>query len=271
MNRKLRHLFAAPYSIWAGGFIIIPLLVILFYAFTGEDGGVTLSNIMTIGHPDHIKALGLSILLSLISTLICLLLAYPLAMILSKLHISAGFMIFLFILPMWMNSLLRIFAWQALLEKRGVINAFLGLIGVAPLQIINTPIAIIIGMVYDFIPFMILPIYNSLSKIDPNVLNAARDLGATEWQTITKVMIPLSFPGIVSGITMVFVPSLTTFAISSILGGSKILLIGNVIEQQFTALNNRHVGSGLSFVLMIFVFISMAMVTKYDKEGGSLL
>ncbi|MDD7267269.1 MAG: ABC transporter permease [Lachnospiraceae bacterium] len=271
MNRKLRHVYAAPYSIWAAGFIIIPLLVILYYAFTADAGGFTLSNILEVTRAENLKALGLSILLSLISTLTCLLLAYPLAMILSRMQLSAGFMIFLFILPMWMNSLLRIFAWQALLEKHGVINWLLGIIGVAPLNIINTPTAIIIGMVYDYIPFMILPIYNSLCKIDPNVLNAARDLGATEWQTVTKVMIPLSLPGIISGITMVFVPSLTTFAISAILGGSKILLIGNVIEQQFTALNNRHIGSGLSFVLMIFVFISMAMVSKYDKEGGSLL
>ena len=173
---------------------------------------------------------------------------------------------------MWMNFLLRTLAWQTLLEKTGVINSILTSLHLPPLTIINTPYAIILGMVYNFLPFMVLPIYNSLSKIDPNVVNAARDLGANSIQTFFKVIFPLSLPGVISGITMVFVPALTTFVISNLLGGSKILLIGNVIEQEFTQTNNWNLGSGLSIVLMIFIIISIIISTITDKDGeGSSL
>ncbi|MBP5305794.1 MAG: ABC transporter permease, partial [Lachnospiraceae bacterium] len=178
--------------------------------------------------------------------------------------------VLIFILPMWMNFLLRTFAWQTLLDKNGVINTVLSALNLPKQNIINTPLAIILGMVYNFLPFMVLPIYNVLVKIDDNVLNAARDLGANEVQTFVKVTLPLSLPGIISGITMVFVPALTTFVISDILGGGKILLLGNVIEQEFQIMN-WHTGSGLSIVLMIFIFVSMLVTAKYDKEGeGSL-
>lgn len=170
------------------------------------------------------------------------------------------------ILPMWMNFLLRTIAWQNILERTGVINVFLKLLNLPSLNIINTPGAIVLGMVYNFLPFMVLPIYNVLIKIDKDVINAARDLGANGMQTFMKIILPLSLPGVISGITMVFVPSLTTFVISNILGGSKIVLIGNVIEQQFRV-GNWHTGSGLSLVLMIFILISMAILSKYDKEG----
>ena len=163
--------------------------------------------------------------------------------------------------------MLRTLAWQTLLEKNGVINAVLSFLRLPELNIINTPYAIVLGMVYNFLPFMVLPIYNVLIKIDKDVINAARDLGANAVQVFTKVILPLSVPGIISGITMVFVPALTTFVISDILGGSKILLIGNVIEQEFTQSYNWHVGSGLSLVLMIFIIFSMALVSKYDKDG----
>ena len=168
---------------------------------------------------------------------------------------------------MWMNFLLRTLAWQTLLEKNGVINNILSFLHLPTLEIINTPGAIILGMVYNFLPFMVLPIYNVLVKIDQNVINAARDLGANGVQTFFKVIFPLSIPGVISGITMVFVPAMTTFVISTLLGGSKILLIGNVIEQEFTQGNNWHLGSGLSLVLMVFILISMAFVMKYDKDG----
>lgn len=158
-------------------------------------------------------------------------------------------------------------AWQTLLEKNGVINSLLALIGIPKLKLINTQFAIVLGMVYNFLPFMILPIYNVLIKLDENVVNAARDLGANEMQTFIKVVLPLSLPGIISGVTMVFVPSLTTFVISDILGGGKILLIGNIIEQKFTTAYNWNVGSGLSLVLMVFILISMAFINKYDREG----
>ena len=181
---------------------------------------------------------------------------------------SAGsFIVFIFILPMWMNFLLRTLAWQTLLEKNGVINGILSFLHLPNISIINTPAAIVLGMVYNFLPFMVLPIYNVLVKIDDSVINAAQDLGANSFQTFVKIWLPLSIPGVISGITMVFVPSLTTFVISDLLGGSKILLIGNVIEQEFTRGSNWNQGSGLSLVLMIFILISMAMIAKYDKNG----
>ncbi len=260
--------FAAPYLLWSVGFIIIPLLMIFFYGLTDRSGAFTLENVVAILNPEHSKALVLSLLLSLASTVICLLLAYPLAMILNKHHLGRGsFIVFLFILPMWMNFLLRTLAWQTLLEKTGVINSVLSALHLPALDIINTPYAIVLGMVYNFLPFMVLPIYNVLVKIDENVINAARDLGANGVQTFFKIILPLSIPGVVSGITMVFVPAMTTFVISTLLGGSKILLIGNVIEQEFTQGNNWNLGSGLSLVLMVFILVSMAFVMKYDREG----
>ncbi|CDB62480.1 putative uncharacterized protein [Clostridium clostridioforme CAG:132] len=180
---------------------------------------------------------------------------------------AGGFIVFIFILPMWMNFLLRTLAWQTLLEKNGVINGILNWLHLPSQSIINTPSAIVLGMVYNFLPFMVLPIYNVLSKIDDNIINAAMDLGANSFERFTRIWLPLSIPGIISGITMVFVPSLTTFVISDLLGGSKILLIGNVIEQEFTRGSNWHLGSGLSLVLMVFILISMAMIAKYDKNG----
>ena len=265
MSKKL---LAGPYLLWMAGFIIIPLALIVYYGLTDKSGAFTLANIMSMATPEHRKALWLSLQLSFISTAICLILAYPLAMILRNRGMGQGsFIVFIFILPMWMNFLLRTLAWQTLLEKTGVINSVLSFFGLPTLNIINTPGAIILGMVYNFLPFMVLPIYNVLSKIDDNIINAAMDLGANSFQRFTRIWFPLSIPGIISGITMVFVPSLTTFVISDLLGGSKILLIGNVIEQEFTRGSNWHLGSGLSLVLMVFILISMAMIAKYDKNG----
>ncbi len=259
---------AGPYLIWMAGFIIIPLLLIVYYGLTDKNGMFTLANIISITTPEHIKALYLALKLSLISTVICLLLAYPLAMILRYRNIGQkSFIVFIFILPMWMNFLLRTLAWQTLLEKSGVINGFLSTLHLPAQSLINTPGAIILGMVYNFLPFMVLPVYNVLCKIDDNTINAARDLGANFTQTLLRIWIPLSVPGIISGITMVFVPALTTFVISNLLGGSKILLIGNVIEQEFTRGSNWHLGSGLSLVLMLFILASMALIAKYDKNG----
>ena len=263
-----RALLSGPYLIWMIGFTIIPLALIFWYGITNKDGSMTLANITAIMNPDHWKALWLSLGLSLISTILCLVLAYPLAMILRGRGSSAsGFIVFIFILPMWMNFLLRTMAWQTLLERNGVINGILAWLHLPKQNLINTPAAIVLGMVYNFLPFMVLPIYNVLAKIDDNTINAAKDLGANTFQTLFYIWLPLSLPGIISGITMVFVPSLTTFVISDLLGGSKILLIGNVIEQEFTKGNNWHLGSGLSLVLMVFILISMAMIAKYDKNG----
>lgn len=189
-------------------------------------------------------------------------------MILCRMNVNKNsFLVLIFILPMWMNFLLRTLAWQTLLEKTGVINSILSALGLPALNIINTPTAIVLGMVYNFLPFMVLPLYNVLVKIDPSVINAAHDLGANGFQTFFKIIFPLSIPGVVSGITMVFVPALTTFVISKILGGSKILLIGNVIEQEFTQTGNWHLGSGLSIVLMLFIILNMVLSVVTDKEG----
>lgn len=273
---KTRKWLAYPYLVWMVAFIVIPLLLIIYYGFTNEAGEFTLNNIALIGNPIFKNALWLSLKLSIISTLICLLLAYPLALILRNMHLkSSSFVVLIFVLPMWMNSLLRTLAWQNILENTGMLNRLLSFFNLPTASIINTPTAILIGMVYNFLPFMILPIYNSLIKIDDDIINAAKDLGANNLQVFIRVIWPLSFPGVVSGITMVFVPSLTTFVISDILGGSKVLLIGNVVEQQFKILNNWNTGSGLSLVLMVFIIITMAVLAKYDnnenKTGGRVL
>ena len=266
--KNSKRLLAGPYLFWAVSFIIIPLIMIFYYGLTDNDGKFTWMNLAKITTPENLKALGLALLLAFVSTVICLILAYPLAMILVGRNVNqSSFVVLVFILPMWMNFLLRTMAWQTLLEKNGVINTFLTLLHLPNVAIINTPAAIILGMVYNFLPFMVLPIYNTLVKIDDNVINAARDLGADNYQTLTKILIPLSVPGIVSGLTMVFVPALTSFVISIPLGGSKSLLIGNVIEQEFTKGSNWNLGAGLSMVLMIFILLSMTMIAKYDKNG----
>ncbi|MCQ2567559.1 MAG: ABC transporter permease [Mogibacterium sp.] len=264
--------FATPFIIWIIAGTLIPLLSIAYYGFTNREGGFTFANIAAMFEHDHLQALGLSLLLALISTVICLLLAFPMAMILkdSK-YGKQGFMIFVFILPMWMNFLLRTMAWQVLLERQGVINTLITAVGLPRQELMNTPGAIVLGMVYDFLPFMILPIYNTVSKIDNHLIEAAYDLGASKRKVYTSVIIPLTVPGIVSGITMVFIPALTTFVISNMLGGGKINLIGNIIEQEFTINSNWYLGSGLSLVMMIFIIVSMVLLQKFDKTGGESL
>lgn len=266
-------LLASPYILWSVAFIVIPLCVIFYYGLTDRSGAFTLENIKSIGTTEHMKALFLALGLSFISTVLCLLFGYPLAAVLTKISKNkSSLIVFIFILPMWMNFLLRTLAWQTLLEKTGVINSILTFLHLPTLNIINTNSAIILGMVYNFLPFMVLPLYNALTKIDQNVINAAHDLGANNTQTFIKIILPLSVPGIISGITMVFVPSLTTFVISNLLGGSKILLIGNVIEEQFTQASNWNLGSGLSIVLMLFILVSMIITSIFDKDGeGSML
>lgn len=266
--KNKKKLLTGPYLFWAVSFIIIPLFMILYYGLTNEKKEFTLLNLAKITTPENLKALGLALLLSLVSTAICLILAYPLAMILaSKSMNQTSFIVLIFILPMWINFLLRTLAWQTLLEKNGVINSVLSFLHLPTQSMINTPSAIILGMVYNFLPFMVLPIYNVIVKIDKDVISAAKDLGANNVQTFLKIILPLTTSGIISGITMVFVPALTTFVISDLLGGSKILLIGNVIEQEFKQSSNWNVGSGLSLVLMIFIIASMALIAKYDKDG----
>ena len=267
-SKLLKQMLAGPYLLWSAAFIIIPLIMVFYYGLTDKSGAFMLDNILAIATAEHSKALWEALKLSVISTVICLLLAYPLAMILCNMNVNQNsFLVLIFILPMWMNFLLRTLAWQTLLEKTGVINSILSTLHLPALNIINTPSAIVLGMVYNFLPFMVLPLYNVLVKIDKSVINAAYDLGANGVQTFVRIIFPLSLPGMFSGITMVFVPALTTFVISKILGGSKILLIGNVIEQEFTQTGNWNLGSGLSIVLMLFIIFNMVISVITDKEG----
>lgn len=267
-TKKISRILGVPYEIWAAVFIIVPLIMVVWYGFTDEAGHFTFANVAAIADPAHSKAFLMSVLLAFAATAICLLLAYPLCMFLTETQKKANsFLTMLLIVPMWMNFLLRTYAWQSILEKTGVINTALTALGLHPLRMINTPGAIILGMVYNFLPFMVLPIYNSLEKIDKNVVNAARDLGANGSETFRKVIFPLSLPGVFSGITMVFIPALTTFVITSLLGGGKILLIGNVIEEEFTVAYDWHLGSGLSLVLLVFIVISIVISTVTDPEA----
>ena len=264
--------YSAPFIVFVIAGTIIPLISIAYYGFTNRDGEATFANITAMFQPEHMQALGLSLSLALISTIICLLIAFPMAMILRESKYGKqGFMIFVFILPMWMNFLLRTMAWQVLLERKGVINSIITALGFPAQEMMNTPGAIILGMVYDFLPFMILPIYNTVSKIDNRLIEAAYDLGASKTKVYTSVILPLTVPGIVSGITMVFIPALTTFVISNMLGGGKINLIGNIIEQEFTVNSNWYLGSGLSLVMMVFIIISMVFLQKFDKSEGAAL
>ena len=266
MNK--RKLLAGPYLVWAAGFIILPLLMILIYGLTNAEGHFTLANLFAIGDPIHFRALGQSLLIAFGSTVISLLIAYPLAYILSKMNTNqSSTVIMMFILPMWINFMLRVLALQMILANTGILNAILQFFGLPAAHLLYTRTAILIGMTYDYLPFMILPIYNAMCKIDRDLVDAAADLGAGRWHTFRRIILPLSMPGVISGIIMVFIPSISEFAIADILGGSKILLIGNVIEQEFSLSNNWNLGSGLSIVLMISIFISMAVMNKNDADG----
>ena len=266
-KRLKRQLLTGPYLVWIIGFTVLPILMILYYAFTTSRGSFTLDNIAAIAEPIHVKSLLLSIRLALECTGICLLLSYPLAMILKSLKIKRqSFVVFIFVLPMWMNFMLRILAWQMLLSNNGIINSVLQSLGLGGLQILNTPTAVVFGMVYDFLPFMILPIYNSMVRIRKDVIEAARDLGANSIIVFFRIIVPLTLSGVISGIIMVFVPALTSFVISDVLGGGKVLLIGNVIEQAFMQGMDWNLGSGLSIVLMIFVVASMMFMNSHTKE-----
>ncbi len=270
-SAAIRNLFAMPFLIWAVLFIFCPVVAIAWYGLTDAQGAFTLANISLIAHWEYLKALELSIILAFISTVICLVAAYPLCLILTEKKRGKGSLLFLlFVLPMWMNSLLTTMAWQTILEKNGILNQFLRLLSLPDVSLINTPAAIVIGMIYNFLPYMILPLYVALSKINGNVIAAARDLGANSWQTFTRVILPLSLPGAISGITMVFIPSLTTFFISGLLGGNKILLIGNIVEQEFTMAYDWHLGSGLSLVLMVFIIVNMVVTAYFDRSEGQV-
>ena len=270
---------ATPYAIWSVLFIVIPLILIVFFSFTKQVDGrymFTLDSFDKFFNVMYFKVVRRSLVLAFISTVLCLIVGYPTAYIISKAKPSRrATLLLLCILPMWMNFLLRTYAWSAILGKNGFINTLLGMVGLGPINILYTDAAVLLGMVYNFLPFMILPIHTILSKMDQDSINAAKDLGANNFQVFTKVIFPLSLPGVISGITMVFMPAVSTFVISKLLGGGQFYLIGNLIEQEFMSVGDWHFGSAISIFMMIIILISMAIMNKYssgnDKEGGGLL
>ena len=271
MKKLGSRLLAGPYVLWMVLFTIIPLCLILYNAFTNIDGGFTLDNVAAVTDYVNAKPLFLSLGMSLVVTLACFLLSFPLALVLSKYSKNKNsIIVMVFILPMWMNFMLRTLAWRLILLNNGFLNKGLGILGFDPVYLMNTKAAVILGTAYDYFPFMLLPIYNALVKIDKDVINAAKDLGATSFVILKRIMLPLSLPGIISGITMVFVPSMSEFVIADMLGGNKVYLIGNVIEQAFNSgYADVHLGSGLSLSLMVLIIISMVIYKLFDKgEGG---
>ena len=257
---------AAPYLVWMAIFVIVPLLMVIYYALTNDAGQFTLENIFMIGR--YSSVYGRSLLLAAEATIICLIVAFPVGYFLSRLDGNKQhIMLMLLMLPMWMNFLLRTYAWMTLLEKNGLINKLLGLFGIGPFNMINTSGAVVLGMVYNYLPYMILPLYTAMTKIDHSIVEAAQDLGANTRRIVTRVLIPMSTPGIATGITMVFVPSVSTFVISRMLGGGSNLLIGDLIELQFLGNSyNFHVGSAMSLVLMVIVLLCMSFTSSFDES-----
>jgi len=271
-----KRVLAAPYFIWALIFTVIPLMLVLCYSLGfGSGQGLSLQYFRQFFEPVYLKVLWRSLIIALGTTAVCLFVGYPLAMILSGSHfVRRTYLVLLCVLPMWMNVLLRTYAWMTILEKNGVLNAVLGFFGLPARQFLYNGGAVMLGMVYNFLPFMVLPIYAVLIKIDHSLVEAAEDLGADRKTVFGKVILPLSLPGVYSGVIMVFLPAVTTFVISQLLGGGQYTLIGNLIEQQFVVVNNWQFGSAVSIIMMIFILISLAFVSRRgdDKSvvGGGL-
>lgn len=267
---KLKY-FSAPYLVWMIVFILVPLLMIAYFAFTTDSGDFTIRNISDVGQYANIFVR--SIWLSLIATAVCLVIAYPVAFILSRMdRHKQGTMLMIVMLPMWMNFLLRTYAWMTLLGNNGIINNMLSVVGLGPVRMINTSGAVVLGMVYNYLPFMILPLYSVMVKIDKSLLEAASDLGCSSASTLFRVVVPLSMPGITSGITMVFVPAISTFIISRMLGGGSNLLIGDLIEMQFLGnAYNPHLGAAISLVLMVIILVIMTVMNQFDPDDQVLI
>ena len=257
---------ALPYLLWMGVFILVPLLLVGFYAITTPDGTLTIRYISQVG--EYTPVLVRSVWLAGIATGICLLIAYPLAFIISRQSgVGQRTMVMLIMLPMWMNFLLRTYAWMTILEKNGIINRFLANFGIAPLDMINTQGAVVLGMVYNYLPFMILPLYSIMTKIPASLIEAAQDLGCNWKQVLARVLFPLTVPGISTGIIMVFVPSVSTFIISRMLGGGGNLLIGDLIDLQFLGnAYNPHLGAAISLVLMVLILLCMSITNQFGDE-----
>ncbi len=262
---------SAPHIIWALLFIIIPLIFIAVYAFTDYDMNFSIANFKDFFSEKYLSILVRSIKLSFYATFICLIIGFPAAYFIYRTKPSMQKILILFVMfPMWMNFLIRTYAWQVILQDKGIINSFLGFLGFAPLKLMYNEGAVVLGMVYDFLPYMILPIYSVLCKLDFKLVEAALDLGCNHVGVLSRLIIPLSMPGVISGITMVFVPSISTFYISQKLGGGKFYLIGDAIETQYNA-NNNHMAAAISFVLMVIILIGMIILRKFsgdDAEEG---
>lgn len=268
-NSLLQRLVITPYLLWAIIFIVAPLIIVAFQAFTDSKGNFSMANFERLFTDGTLNIFFLSLAFAFIATLICLLIAYPLAYFISRCRIkNQGTLVMLFMLPMWMNFLLRTYALSFLLEDTGLVNQIFRSIGIGEVKLLYTAGAVIFGMVYNFLPYMILPIYTAMSKIDKSLIEAADDLGCNRINVMKKIILPLSVPGIVSGITMVFVPSVSTFYISQQLGPTDFVLIGDIIETQFKATVSAtyNYGSAISLVLMLLIFISMAVMNKLDKS-----
>lgn len=275
MNKRstaLRKLTAVPHILWSILFIIAPMIFVIFYAFTDSTGAFTLYNVSQFANPNYIAVFVRSICFAIVATFICFLISYPLAYSLTQMKANTqAMLIMLVMLPMWMNLLIRTYSWMTILEDTGVINTLLGYIGIAPQKMINTPAAVILGMVYNYLPYMIVPLYSSMSKIDRSLLEAAKDLGCSPMKVMTKVIFPLSISGIISGITMVFVPSISTFYISQKLGGGNFDLIGDTIERQFQIAYNYNLGAAMSLVLMVLILLCMAVMNKFGNDEDEVM
>ena len=258
-----------PYLVWMAVFIVVPMALVVVFAFTDENGAFTLRNLEDVGQYSNVFLR--SIWLGAAATAICLILGYPLAYIISHVHARRrNVMIMLVMLPMWMNFLLRTYAWMTLLEDSGLINRALAFFGLPAVHMINTRGAVVLGMVYNYIPYMILPLYSVLTKIDRSVIEAAQDLGANRRKVFLRVTFPMSMPGVISGVTMVFVPAVSTFIISRMLGGGSNLLIGDLIDMQFLGSTyNPNLGSAISLVLMVLILICMGIMNQFDENGAT--
>ncbi len=272
-NSLGKKLVSAPYLVWAALFIIVPLIFVVYYSVFDADGNFTLEFVSDIGKYKDVMLN--SIWLGFIATVISLLLAYPLAYIMARSGANVQrTMMMLVMLPMWMNLLIRTYSMMILLQDTGIINTFLQSINLPAVHMINTQGAVVLGMVYNYIPYMILPLYSIMAKMDHNLIEAAEDLGANKLTVLKNVIFPLSLPGVASGFTMVFVPSVSTFYISKKLGGNTFSLIGDVIEMQFKSANNYNLGAALSLVLMLLIVICMMIMNRFtgeDDEGGVLI
>ncbi len=265
-SRSLKtKLVASPYIVWSALFVIAPLIFVAYYAFTDSSGAFTLENISELSK--YTTTFLRSIWFGIVATIICLIIAFPLAYFISqKTEKVQRTLVLLVMLPMWMSFLIRTYSWMALLQDTGIINSFLMKIGIDPVHMINTQGAVILGMVYNFLPFMITPIYSVMAKLDHSMIEACQDLGGNRLTCVRRCIIPMSMPGVVSGITMVFVPSVSTFYISQKLGGGSFDLIGDVIERQFQQSYNYNLGAAISFVLMILILICMAVMNRFTGE-----